>query len=423
MVRSRGDDDGGPVSLSLSQVLSLNVVLREDGGGGAWLKWGAVGCLFVGPAGTAVSTLLMNTLSQRVAIRMRGALLALLYRKGARLDLAAADYRLGEVVSIMSSDINNVVAAITYIHLTWSPVAQATITLVLLSRVIGTSVVGAFLFMAFALPFNSFLFKKIYTLTRAFMKARDHRLELLTEVLQSVRVIKMMAFERQFIAAIAKRRAAELEVLKWIQVVLTVAIAFIISMPSMIGVAVSRRRLPRLRARGPAHTTVIRSSSRSRTKDAPTPLLTRHTRVIDVSSPRRRRSSSCARRVGHVLVVKRSDPYVHHVISRHAGLPLPRARLRPPDGRRDRVHDARAPRLAARRALPASHDGEHGQSRLSSSRRAPSRRSLARRLRSYVLGGCVRFWGWFSGWVCRLCSSLTQCPHRAPPSSPRCGRS
>jgi hypothetical protein len=25
--------------------------------------------------------------------------------------------------------------------------------------------------------------------------------------------------------------------------------------------------------------------------------------------------------------------------------------------------------------------------------------------------------------VCRLCSSLTQCPHRAPPSSPRCGRS
>ena len=60
------------------------------------------------------------------------ALFVLLYRKGARLDLAASDYRLGEIVSLMSSDINSIVAAITYFNLTWQPIAQLAITLVLL---------------------------------------------------------------------------------------------------------------------------------------------------------------------------------------------------------------------------------------------------------------------------------------------------
>ena len=82
------------------------------------------------------------------------------------------------------------------------------------------------------------LFKKIFDMTKEFMRKRDLRMELVTEILQSVRVLKMMAFERQSAARIAEKRKDELEVLKWLMIVLAGLIVLVISMPSMIGVAV-----------------------------------------------------------------------------------------------------------------------------------------------------------------------------------------
>ena len=228
------------VSLALTyvQILALQTVLLPGGGSTPWVKWTAVAALFAGPAFSAITDVLMNTLEQRVAIRMRASLFVLLYRKGARLDLAASDYRLGEIVSLMSSDINSIVAAITYFNLTWQPIAQLAITLVLLTNVIGTAVVGAFIFMAVALPVQTVLFGKIFAMTKEFMRKRDLRMELVTEILQSVRVLKMMAFERQSARRIAEKRKDELEVLKWLMIVLAGLIVLVISMPSLIGVAV-----------------------------------------------------------------------------------------------------------------------------------------------------------------------------------------
>ena len=92
--------------------------------------------------------------------------------------------------------------------------------------------------MAVALPVQTVLFGKIFAMTKEFMRKRDLRMELVTEILQSVRVLKMMAFERQSARRIAEKRKDELEVLKWLMIVLAGLIVLVISMPSMIGVAV-----------------------------------------------------------------------------------------------------------------------------------------------------------------------------------------
>ena len=108
---------------------------------------GAVGLLFGGPLLNATADALQMFLQRRVATRCRGAIMVLIYDKARRVDMAAASLppaaagrgrpqkkesgggRVGEVVGLMSADVQNALTAIAYFHWVWGPVIQLVITL------------------------------------------------------------------------------------------------------------------------------------------------------------------------------------------------------------------------------------------------------------------------------------------------------
>ncbi|KAJ1445216.1 hypothetical protein M885DRAFT_626395 [Pelagophyceae sp. CCMP2097] len=197
----------------------------------------AVGGIFFGSLINAVTTALNQHLFERVGVRSRAALTQLIYRKALRLDMAALDTSLGEVTSLMSIDVNNILNSIYMIHLFWTPIVQILFALVLLVNYIGLAVLGGIALLVVMLICNAATFPYIQKYQIQLMKCKDGRLEAIAEVLGAARTIKLLAFEGDFIAKIAKLREAELSKLWSLQVLFVGVFTLILATPTLTNVA------------------------------------------------------------------------------------------------------------------------------------------------------------------------------------------
>mmetsp|Transcript_8958 Transcript_8958/g.12444 ORF Transcript_8958/g.12444 Transcript_8958/m.12444 type:complete len:1272 (+) Transcript_8958:52-3867(+) len=195
------------------QPLALYIILKKFGQDCA-IGWVSVGLLFFGPILNAILDSLQMFLQRRVATRCRGAIFVLLYEKGMKLDLSAGGGRVGDVVALMSADVQNVLTAVAYMHWAWGPLLQLAITLGALFWLVGAAALGALAIMFLNSLANGRIFKSLTTLNKDFLAARSKRMELITEMLQGARIIKMLSFEKGIFESVQKRRATELAVLK-----------------------------------------------------------------------------------------------------------------------------------------------------------------------------------------------------------------
>ena len=235
------------------QPVGMYLILKRFGGNDA-LGWTAVGLLFFGPVVNCYLDAMQMFLQRRVATRCRGALMVLIYDKAARIDMAAAGAvppkagakkdskkagggKVGEVVGLMSADIQNVLTAISYFHWTWGPVLQLCLTLAALFWLVDLAAFGALVVIVVNSFVNSRLFKFLAEGNRGFLSARNHRLELVTEMLQGSRVVKMLSYETGLFEAIKARRDAELGKLKGILDIMVYVFTLINSTPPIMGVA------------------------------------------------------------------------------------------------------------------------------------------------------------------------------------------
>jgi len=225
------------VASAYAQPLGLYAILRKFGTQDA-IGWAACGALFFGPVAQACLDTAQNYLQRRVATRCRGALMMLLYTKGSRLDMSADGVgRVGEVVALMSADIQNVLTAVANFHWTWGPLLQLAVTLAGLFYLVGIAAVGALGVMFVLGTLNGRIFKEMAKHTKAFLKARSSRMELITEALQGSRIIKMLAFEKGIAASIAKRRAVDLAILRRLLKCFTGIFTVINATPPLMGMA------------------------------------------------------------------------------------------------------------------------------------------------------------------------------------------
>uniref|UniRef100_A0A7S4A1R1 Uncharacterized protein n=1 Tax=Pelagomonas calceolata TaxID=35677 RepID=A0A7S4A1R1_9STRA len=238
-----------------AQPLGLYIILRRFGRDDAF-GWTAVGLLFGGPLLNATADALQMFLQRRVATRCRGAIMVLIYDKARRVDMAAASLppaaagrgrpqkkesggggRVGEVVGLMSADVQNALTAIAYFHWVWGPVIQLVITLCALFWLVHVAAVGALIVIALNTVLNKGIFGRLAAASKEFLSARNFRLELVTEMLQGSRIIKMLGYESGIFDAIKGRREKELGKLAKI-LRLQVAVATLINAtPPIMGVA------------------------------------------------------------------------------------------------------------------------------------------------------------------------------------------
>jgi len=78
---------------------------------------------------------------------------------------------------------------------------------------LGWSFVFGFLVIVFGMYTNLKIAEAQGNLRKGYMKAQDRRMNLTTEFLQNVKIIKMYAWEKIFLKLIGERRSDELAVL------------------------------------------------------------------------------------------------------------------------------------------------------------------------------------------------------------------
>ncbi|XP_040091303.1 multidrug resistance-associated protein 4-like, partial [Oryx dammah] len=148
---------------------------------------------------------------QRVGMRLRVAVGHMIYRKTLRLSSSAmGKTTTGQVVNLLSNDVNRFDQVTMFLHYLWVGPLQAVAVTALLWMEIGISCLAGMAVLIILLLLQS-CFGKLFSSLRSKTAAlTDHRIKTMSEVITGIRTIKMNAWEKSFIDRITRLRRIEI---------------------------------------------------------------------------------------------------------------------------------------------------------------------------------------------------------------------
>ena len=136
---------------------------------------------------------------QKVGISVRNSLMCALYRKVLRLSPKGLQAEsTGRIVTLMSNDVNKLQELFAMIHNLWAAPIFIVASFILLYDVIQWSAFIGFACIIVAAPFTFFVAMTLFKIRRGLTKCADERINILTEVINGMRVIKYYAWESAF---------------------------------------------------------------------------------------------------------------------------------------------------------------------------------------------------------------------------------
>ncbi|XP_045489358.1 probable multidrug resistance-associated protein lethal(2)03659 isoform X1 [Pieris rapae] len=165
-----------------------------------------------------------------MGMKFRVACCSLIYRKSLRLSKTAlGETTVGQVVNLLSNDVNRFDVAIIFLHYLWiGPLATVIVTYFMWLEINWAAIVGVGFMLAF-IPLQAYLGKRTSVLRLKTALRTDERVRLMNEILSGIQVIKMYTWEKPFADLVAKARKQEIKQIKatsYIRGVLTSFIMF-----------------------------------------------------------------------------------------------------------------------------------------------------------------------------------------------------
>ncbi|XP_013611055.1 PREDICTED: ABC transporter C family member 3 [Brassica oleracea var. oleracea] len=147
---------------------------------------------------------------QKIGIRMRSCLVAMIYEKGLTLSCHSKKGRTsGEIINFMTVDAERVGSFCWYIHDSWLLLLQIGLAMWLLYMSLGlasiAALVGTFLVMLVNIPFG----KMQERFQEKLMEAKDSRMKSTSEILRNMRILKLQGWEMKFLSKIFDLRTCE----------------------------------------------------------------------------------------------------------------------------------------------------------------------------------------------------------------------
>ncbi|XP_077946528.1 ATP-binding cassette sub-family C member 4 isoform X1 [Gasterosteus aculeatus] len=148
---------------------------------------------------------------QRAGMKIRVAMCHMIYRKALCLNSKAlAKTTTGQIVNLLSNDVNKFDELTLYLHFLWiGPVQAATVTLLLLYAIGPSCLAGMAVFFVL-MPVQTMFGQLFSTLRAETAVLTDERIRTMSEVISGIRVIKMYGWEKPFAALVDEVRRTEI---------------------------------------------------------------------------------------------------------------------------------------------------------------------------------------------------------------------
>ncbi|CAH1995818.1 unnamed protein product [Acanthoscelides obtectus] len=163
-----------------------------------------------------------------VGMQMRVACCSLIYRKALRIKLTSlGGQTVGNAVNLMSNDVNRFDMAPIFLHYLWIAPLQAICIVYFLSKEVGKSAFLGMLAIAIVVPVQVCFGIRLASLRKKAGARTDNRVRQMNEIIQSMQVIKMYAWENAFSDLIRDLRKKELKYLLQTSIVRGMIMSFI----------------------------------------------------------------------------------------------------------------------------------------------------------------------------------------------------
>ncbi|XP_057384335.1 ATP-binding cassette sub-family C member 6 isoform X1 [Balaenoptera acutorostrata] len=148
-------------------------------------------------------------------MRLRIAITGLVYRKVLALSSSSRKASaVGDVVNLVSVDVQRLTESITYLNGLWLPLIWIVICFLYLWQLLGPSALTAIAVFLSLLPLNFFITKKRNHHQEEQMRQKDSRARLTSCILRNVRTVKYHGWEGAFLDRVLRIRAQELGALR-----------------------------------------------------------------------------------------------------------------------------------------------------------------------------------------------------------------
>ncbi|KAE8299274.1 Multidrug resistance-associated protein 4 [Larimichthys crocea] len=179
-------------------------------------------------AGISLSTICLAVLHhlyffhvQRAGMKIRVAMCHMIYRKALINHLcsakalclnskAFAKTTTGQIVNLLSNDVNKFDEVTLYLHFLWIGPLQAATVIVLLMYAIGPSCLAGMAVFFIMMPVQTMFGRLFSTLRAETAVLTDDRIRTMNEVISGIRVIKMYGWEKPFAALVDEVRRMEI---------------------------------------------------------------------------------------------------------------------------------------------------------------------------------------------------------------------
>ena len=144
-------------------------------------------------------------------LRVRSAIVLSVYRKALRLSASERQTKsLGEITNLMSIDAQRLQDLMNYLHALWYSPLQIGLALYFLWQQLGVSSLGGVAVIIIMIPVTKYTADWMANMQQKLMEAKDRRVEVNSEVLSGMKVIKLQAWEEPFSLRILQLRNLEL---------------------------------------------------------------------------------------------------------------------------------------------------------------------------------------------------------------------
>eukprot|EP01038_Epipyxis_sp_PR26KG_P008717 gene8717-11778_t len=152
---------------------------------------------------------------RHIGIRIKAALIGAIFHKSLTVDLSASDETIGKLNNLISVDVTEIQNFCCYSHYIWSTPFEILICCGLLFFVMGRAALAGLGVMVIALVFGLMLGRILEQFQDKLLVNKDGRMAQINELLNSIRIIKLFAWESKFIEKVVESRKKEIQSLKY----------------------------------------------------------------------------------------------------------------------------------------------------------------------------------------------------------------